>query len=86
MSFTLVGFVLVFFLCIGLAFVRDPRFGLFAYLWAFYNDPSVRWWGSPIQDFRWSLIAAVVTMLAVVVRIKDQDQTPDAPDGIDATR
>jgi len=83
MSFTLLGFVVVFFTCVALAFVRDPRYGLFAYLWAFYNEPAVRWWGSPIQDFRWSLIAAVVTMLAVIARMNDTDRG-NSP-GTDAT-
>ena len=84
MSLTLVGFVCVFFLCVGLAFVRDPRYGLFAYLWAFYNDPSVRWWGSPIQDFRWSLIAALVTIMAIMLRPPDPDRNNEG--GIDAER
>jgi hypothetical protein len=87
-----VGFVGVFGVCIALAFTRDARYGLFAYLWAFYLDPSIRWWGSPIQDFRWSLIAAVATIVALVVPLtgdgarradgKDSsDSTPSSPPG-----
>ena len=44
-----------------LAFVSHPRWGLFTYLGAFYLHPPYRWWGTALPEFRWSLVAAVVT-------------------------
>ena len=70
MSFTGLGFLGIFFLCLGLAFARHPAFGLYAYLWAFYNHPPLRWWGVDLPDWRWSLIAALVTLIAIALKPK----------------
>ncbi len=67
MSITALGFLGVYAIGLVLAFVRHPRYGLFAYLWVFYNHPPSRWWGEQLPDVRWSLIAAIVTMLAIAV-------------------
>ncbi|MCC6710485.1 MAG: O-antigen ligase family protein [Gammaproteobacteria bacterium] len=48
-----------------LAFVSHPRWGLFTYLGAFYLHPPYRWWGTALPEFRWSLVAAVVTALSM---------------------
>lgn len=47
-----------------LALFRHPLFGLAAYLWAFYMAPSSQWWGAELPDWRWSLCAAIVTLIA----------------------
>ena len=65
MSFSALGFAVVFFLCLGLALFRHPIFGLYAYLWDFYNHPSLHWWGDSLPDLRWSLLAALVTLIAI---------------------
>jgi hypothetical protein len=69
-SLTAIGFVVIFLLCLGLAFARHPAFGLYAYLWVFYNHPPHRWWGVDLPDLRWSLIAALVTLIAVALKPK----------------
>jgi hypothetical protein len=68
MSLTAAGFLLVFMAALILAFTHGPKFGLFAYLWAFYLHPPERWWGDQIPDLRWSLIAAVATIIALTIR------------------
>ncbi|HVY62492.1 MAG TPA: O-antigen ligase family protein [Planctomycetota bacterium] len=67
MSLTAIAFVAAYFVLLGLAFVRHPIFGLFAYLFAFYNHPPARWWGKALPDLRWALVAAAVTLVAIVV-------------------
>lgn len=53
----------------GLAFAFiTPIFGLFAYTFEYYLRPSLNWWGRPLPDFRWSLIAAMVLGLTFLIR------------------
>jgi hypothetical protein len=63
MSITTLVFLVVYLAGLALAFSR-PITGLCAYLWAFYNNPPSAWWGSELPTIRWSLIAAVVTLVA----------------------
>jgi len=52
-----------------LAFVRHPIFGLVTYVLVLYVNPPSRWWGELVLvDFRWSFVAAGVTLLAVLLR------------------
>jgi len=67
MSLTALGFLSVYAIGLVLAFVRHPNFGLLSYIWAFYNLPPSRWWGSELPDIRWSLVAAGATALALVL-------------------
>lgn len=66
MALTALAFLLFFFVGLVLAFAIHPRFGLYTYLAVFYLNPPSRWWGEMLPDFRWSLIAAVVTLIALV--------------------
>ncbi|MDR4503183.1 MAG: O-antigen ligase family protein [Candidatus Scalindua sp.] len=68
MSVTAIVFVLVFFILIVLACIRNPIFGLMSYFWVFYNFPPERWWGSALPSLRWSLIAALITLIATILR------------------
>src|SRR5438105_5016466 len=61
-------FVLFCAACTVLAFIRHPIYGLYFYLAVTYVFPPARWWGMLLgSDIRWSLIAAVVTALAVLL-------------------
>jgi O-antigen ligase len=51
-----------------LAFVRHPIFGLLTYVAVYYLSPTSRWWGAGLPDIRWSLLTALVTLVAVLVR------------------
>lgn len=53
--------------CSVLAFTRHPIYGIYFYLAATYVFPPGRWWGYVFGETRWSLIAAVVTVLAVLL-------------------
>jgi O-antigen ligase len=65
MALSALAFLMLFFIGLVLAFAIHPRFGLFTYLAVFYIHPPSRWWGDMLPDFRWSLIAAVVTLIAL---------------------
>ena len=65
MSLTAIAFVLAYLGGLVLAFFSHPRWGLFTYLGAFYLHPPYRWWGAALLEFRWSLVAAVVTALSM---------------------
>lgn len=47
------------------AFISHPRWGLYTYIGTFYLHPPMRWWGATLPDLRWSLTAAIVTLLAL---------------------
>jgi hypothetical protein len=65
MGLTGIVFTLAFAACLALALMRHPRFGMFAYLAAFYIHPPSRWWGAALPNMRWALLAAAVTLIAV---------------------
>ena len=65
MSITGFVFAIAFFATMALALVRHPIFGLYAYIAVFYLHPPSRWWGVFLPDFRWSLFAAAVTLIAM---------------------
>ena len=51
-----------------LALVRHPIYGLMTYVMVYYVSPTDRWWGKGALAFpRWALIAALVTMVALVI-------------------
>lgn len=66
MSLTGIAFVLVYLAALALAVARDARFGLYTYVALIYLHPPSRWWGELLPDLRWSLVAAVVTLLATL--------------------
>ncbi|MDH3468437.1 MAG: O-antigen ligase family protein [Gammaproteobacteria bacterium] len=61
------AFLFVFGLGCLLALFRHPIFGLVTYVGVFYVHPPSFWWGSVLPSLRWSLIAAAVTLLSVLV-------------------
>jgi hypothetical protein len=62
------AFVLFCVVCTVFAFVRHPIYGLYFYLAVTYVFPPARWWGPLLgNDVRWSLMAAIVTVLAVLL-------------------
>lgn len=67
MGLTGIVFLLLFTAGLGAAFVRGPIWGLWTYMMVFYLHPPSRWWGVGLPDIRWSLAAAMVTLLALLV-------------------
>ncbi len=66
MSLTAIVFLLCFFMGLGMALFRHPIFGLYTYVAAFYLDAPSRWWGQGLPTLRWSMIAALVTAVAML--------------------
>lgn len=85
MSTTGLAFLAAYALALLLAFVRDPRWGLYAYLAVFYLHPPSRWWGTALPGVRWALVASVVTLLALLLassqssKKKRRDAVPESP-------
>ena len=77
MSATALLFVLVFAAGSLLAFARHPIYGLMTYVGVFYVHPPSRWWGQGVLlDVRWSLLAAAVTIVAMLVRKPPEGAAP----------
>lgn len=74
MGLTGLAFVLLFMAGLVLAFVRHPIYGLHAYMLTFYMGPETAWWGSGLPNMRWSLLSAVVTLLAVMIYRQPADR------------
>ncbi len=68
MTITGAVFLLAFFGGLALALFRDPIVGLYLYVAEFYLSPPSRWWGESLPDLRWSLLAAGVTLFALLLR------------------
>lgn len=75
MSNTALLFLLLFSAGLILAFVKHPIYGVMAYMVEFYMSPSQAWWSSEVDDLRWSLLAATLTMIAAMLR----DAPPSRP-------
>ena len=73
MTLTGLVFMIVFLGMLGMALVRDPIYGLFAYIAEFYLHPPSRWWGHYLPDLRWSMLAALVTMVAILIHKMPKD-------------
>lgn len=77
MALTGLLFALMFLLGCLMALVRHPIYGLMTYVGAFYLHPPSRWWGQGILlDVRWSLIAAGVTLAALILRPTTRPSIP----------
>ncbi|MEQ8783499.1 MAG: O-antigen ligase family protein [Roseibium album] len=67
MSLTGLVFVAIFIGFSGIALLRNPMYGLYLYVAVFYLDPPGRWWGHALPDLRWSLISAIIAVVAVLI-------------------
>lgn len=65
MSLTGLAFLLAFAGAVAIGLFKHPRFALYAYLGIYYLDPPSRWWGASLPPMRWSLVTALVMLLAV---------------------
>jgi O-antigen ligase len=63
-----IAFVLIYFGGLFRAVTSNPIWGLYIYVFAFYLHPPARWWGQSLPDLRWSLTAAAITLLAILIR------------------
>jgi O-antigen ligase len=68
MSLTGIVFLFVYFSGLLHTLISRPIVGLYIYFFTFYAHPPARWWGQGIPELRWSLIAAIVTLVAIIVK------------------
>lgn len=68
MSLTAFAFLLAFTTGAGLALFLRPIYGLYLYVAVFYLHPPSRWWGYDLPDLRWSLLAAAITLVSLIIR------------------
>lgn len=68
---TAIIFLLLFAGGLGLCIFRNPIYGLYTYVAVFYLHPPSRWWAASLPDLRWSYLAALVTLLVVLTRPRD---------------
>lgn len=76
MSLTAIVFLLCFAIGLGMALFRHPIFGLYTYIAVFYLDAPNRWWGHGLPDLRWSLLAAIITAIAMTRLKANPARTP----------
>jgi O-antigen ligase len=73
LGLTGVLFLVSFALGCVLAFARHPIYGLITYIAVYYLNPWSKWWGAGLPALRWSLLAAIITLVALLVR-RDKKQ------------
>ena len=66
MSLTGVAFVISYLYGLFRTLTNHAFWGLYTYIAVFYLHPPMRWWGQDLPDLRWSLTAAVVTLLTLL--------------------
>lgn len=67
MSLTAIAYLICYFLGLLMALQGRPLYGLIVYLLTFYMYAPGSWWGSALPSLRWSLVAALVTYLSVLL-------------------
>ena len=66
MSLTALLFLVTYVSSLAMALFSHPRWGLYTYIAVFYLHPPIRWWAASLPGWmRWSLLAAVVTLMAL---------------------
>ncbi|MEM7501100.1 MAG: O-antigen ligase family protein [Pseudomonadota bacterium] len=60
-------FLLAFLSACLLAVARHPIFGLLGYVLVYFVHPPTQWWGSYLPNLRWSLLAAGITAVSLVI-------------------
>jgi len=73
MPITALFFILIYLILAIMAFTKRPIYGLYGYLFAFYMHPPSKYWGYALPELRWSLIIAVITLMALFLK-KEKDE------------
>lgn len=50
-----------------MALARHPIYGALTYVAMVFLDPPSRWWGETLPDLRWSMLSAVITLIAIAM-------------------
>ncbi len=68
---TAVAFLFAYSSACLMALFRHPIYGLITYVLLIYLHPPSTWWGGLVPSVRWSLLAAAITVVAVLIRGRD---------------
>ncbi len=49
------------------AFVSRPVWGVYVYFLCFYMHAPSQWWGKSLPEFRWAMVASLVTIVAIIL-------------------
>ena len=66
MSLTAIAFAITYVGGLLAGLFWRPIYAFYTYVAVFYLHPPDRWWGSDLPDLRWSLIAAIVTLISTL--------------------
>lgn len=67
---SLAVFLVAFIAFAILALTRHPIYGVWLYIGAIFIHPPSRWWAAMLPDLRWSLMTAVIALLALYIHRK----------------
>ena len=82
MSLTALAFLASYTAGLFLALVRHPIYGLATYVVVLFVHPPSRWWGVSLPGIRWSLLAALVTLVAILAKKSFTNRGSPAEHGI----
>jgi O-antigen ligase len=68
MSLTALVYISLYVAGIIAAIFKRPIYGLHAYTLSFYAYAPGRWWGADLPSIRWAYIAALVTLISILIR------------------
>lgn len=69
---TALVYVLFFFFGAIRSLSGKPIWGLYIYFWSFYLHQPTQWWGVHIPDLRWSLLAAIIALVSLLIHKKTE--------------
>lgn len=64
---TAILYLIIYFAGLVKAMMGKPIWGLYIYFFSFYFHAPSMWWGQSLPSFRWSLFAAIVTMITLFI-------------------
>jgi len=67
MSITAIGYLVIYFSGLIKSLAGRPIYGVLVYLFSFYMYAPGRWWGHEVPELRWAFIAAIITLLSILV-------------------
>ncbi|MFK5893266.1 MAG: O-antigen ligase family protein [Pseudomonadota bacterium] len=72
MSITALIYLLLYVGGLAAALLKRPIYGLYVYSLSFYAYAPGRWWGSSLPDIRWAYIAALVTLVSIIIKKQEK--------------
>jgi O-antigen ligase len=67
MSVTAIFYLIIYSAGLFKALAGKPVWGLYTYFLCFYFHAPTQWWGQSLPNVRWALLAALVTLVALLI-------------------